>query len=490
MAQQLLLLPPQSMRTARLCLACVVVAPLLLGTTTSLAQTTVAADAPDAAPPMPPPDRSMSLPDAIDYARAHQPAIRAALSRISARMAEAKVPSAQWLPSVGVTAQLYGMTANNTTATYLSTPFVDVPRIGGTAPVTPSQANLAPYASTLVGAGLTQELLDFGRIGAQRAAADALVDVEKHQAEVTRLDVAFNVEEAYFAVLAAKSIVRASDEAYDRSRVHRDLAKRGVDSGLRSPIELTRAEAELARYEVDRIRSRGSLEIAQAVLGAAIGAPDLRVDTATEAPSRSDMPSLSDALSAAQARDPALAAALSDLKAAEAQERAVGAELRPDISLTATLTGRAGGAQPTGNASVPGGDGFLPSVPNWDLGAVLSWPLFDGVIDARQDAARSLEQVRHDEVDVARELAIAQVRRTFTQVEVSRSAIVALQNQVLAARANYEQADARFRAGIGNAVELADADAVRINADIQLAIGQFDLARDRAAFGRAIAEGL
>jgi outer membrane protein len=65
-----------------------------------------------------------------------------------------------------------------------------------------------------------------------------------------------------------------------------------------------------------------------------------------------------------------------------------------------------------------------------------------------------------------------------------------LRNQVTAARANYDQADARFRAGIGNAVELADAESVRTEAEIQLALGQFELARARASFGRAIAEGL
>jgi outer membrane protein len=432
----------------------------------------------------------MSLPDAIAYARAHQPAIRAALSRVSQRLAEAKVPSGQWLPTIGVTAQLYGMTANNTTATYLSTPFVDVPRIGGTLSQTPSSANLAPYASTLAGAGITQELFDFGRIGAQRAAMDELVDVEKHNAEAERLDVEFGVDEAYFAVLAAKGIVRASDEAYERSKVHRDLAKHGVDSGLRSPIELTRAEADLARFDVDRIRSRGGLAIAQTVLGAAIGAPDMAVDTSEQGPQPADMPALADALQRAQAHDPAMAAALADLKAAEQKTRAVGAELRPDLLLTGTLTGRAGGAPATGGAATPSGDGWLPSVPNWDVGVVLSWPLFDGMIDARQDAARAAEQVRHDEVDITREMEVARVRKTFAQVQVSRSAIAALQNQVLAARANYEQADARFRAGIGNAVELADAEAVRTDADIQLAMGQFDLARDRAAFGRAIAEGL
>jgi outer membrane protein len=202
------------------------------------------------------------------------------------------------------------------------------------------------------------------------------------------------------------------------------------------------------------------------------------------------MPALADALQKAQTHDPAMAAALADLKAAEQKTRAVGAEMRPDVLLMGTLTGRAGGAPATGGVTTPQGDGFLPSVPNWDVGVILSWPLFDGVIDARQDAARSVEQVRHDEIDIAREMEVARVRKTFAQVEVSRSAIVALQNQVLAARANYDQADARFRAGIGNAVELADAEAVRTDSDIQLAIGQFNLASARAAFGRAIAEGL
>ena len=485
MARELLLVAPRFMRIDRPYLPYLLVgAAILARTSPSSAQTKEPADIP--APPLSATARSMSLGEAVAYARVHQPAIRAALSRVTERMAQAKVPSGQWLPTVAVTAQIYGMTANNTSATYLATPFMDVPRIGGTAQVVPGSANLAPYASTLVGAGVTQELFDFGRIGAQRAALDELVNVESHRSDVERLNIDFGVEEAYFSVLAAKAIVRASDEAYDRSKVHRDLAQRGVDSGLRPPIELTRSEADLARFDVDRVRSRGGLAVAQTVLGAAIGAPELSIDTAVDSPQPSDMPSLNEALQRAQARDPAIAAAIADLRAAEQHTRAVGAELRPDLSLTGTLSGRAGGA----GGAPPSGDGWIPSVPNWDVGAIFSWPLFNGVIDARRNAAQTVEQVRHDEIDIARDQLIARVRRTFEQVQVSRSAIAALQSQVVAARANYAQADARFGAGIGNAVELADAEAVRTDADIQLAIGQFDLARDRAAFGRAIAEGL
>lgn len=430
--------------------------------------------------------RSMTMAEALSYAHAHQPAIREALSRVSERMVEADIPRGQWLPTVAITGQIFAMTANNSTGTFVATPYMDIPRIGGTSSASRS---FSPHASTFVGAGLLQEVFDFGRIGAQRAAADERVLVERHHADAARLDIDFGVEEAFFSVMSAKSIVMASEDAYARAKVHRDLAQRAVGSGLRSPIELTRAEADLARFDVGRVKARGGLAVAQSVLSASIGAPDPAIDVAGEAPRVGDMPALHEALTLAQARDPILAETIAQLRAAEEQTRAVAAELRPDLSLTATLSGRAGGAPPTTGAAASG-DGWVPNVPNWDAGLVLSWPLFDGVISARRNAARSAEQVHQDEVDVRREQETATVRQGFVQVEVARAALGALENTVIAARANYAQADARFGAGIGNAVELADAEAIRTDAEIQLALGQFELARARAAFGRAIAEGL
>lgn len=441
------------------------------------------------APPVdaPPPTRELTMAEALVYAHAHQPAIRAALARVSRQMASAKIPTAQWLPGVAVTAQIFGMTANNTTATYVQAPSMDLPRIGATAAT--RTGNLSPHASTLVGAGLQQELFDFGRIGAQRAVADDLVEVEKHVADSQRLDIDFGVEEAFFSVFAAHAIVKAADDAYERSRIHRDFAKRGVDSGLRSPIELTRSEADLARFDVGRVRARGGLSVAQSGLAAAVGSPDPAVDVVPDPPQPQDMPALSEALNLARGRDPRLAETIARLRAAEQETRAIGAELRPDLSLTVTLSGRAGGAPPSSGAA-PAGNGWIPYVPNWDAGLVLSWPLFDGTISARRDAARAEEQVRREEIDAMREQQIADVRQGYIQVQVAQSALAAQGNEVIAARANYDQADARFRAGLGTAVELADAEAVRTDAEIQLALGQFEVARARAAFGRAIAEGL
>ncbi len=430
--------------------------------------------------------RTMTLAEALAYAHAHQPLVLAALARVQARAEEAKIPSAQWLPSVGVTAQVFAGTTNNTPASYVNTDALDIPRIGGTTVSLPG--TWRPYPSTFVGAGVNQEVFDFGRIAAQRAAADALVDVQKQAASIGRLDVDYGILEAYYAVYAAKSVLTVSEEAYTRAKAHRDLAKAGVDSGLRSPIERSRAEAALARFDIGRIRAHGGVTVAQSVLAAAVGVPEVAVDVAGDAPRSAEMPDLAEAMRQAAARDPRVLQALAQLKADQRKTRAIGAEMRPDLWGTGTISGRAGGAPAA--AGTPTGDGFVPYVPNWDVGLVLTWPLFDGTIRAREHASRAQEQVRREELDLAREQRVAAIEQAYVGFDVARTALPGLRQAVTAAQANYAQADARFKAGLGTAVELADAEDLRASAEIGLALGIFDVARTRAVFGRAIAEGL
>jgi outer membrane protein len=433
--------------------------------------------------------RRITLAEALSYARSHQPAVLASLARIRTEEANAEVPRAQYYPLVGLTAQFLEGTTNNTTASYLGDPFVELPRIGGTSSRTGDDASWRPHPSTMAAAGLRQEIFDFGRIAAEAAAADARVTVAAHVADAQLLDIELNVEEAFFAVHAARSILQASEDAYQRSLVHRNFASAGVKSGLRSPIDLTRAEADLGRFDTGRIRARGGLSVAQAVLAAAVGSPALALDAADEPPAARDFPALSNAIQLASERDPRLQQALAQLRQQELETRAVGALGRPDLHLSAAISGRAGGAPPTSGAETSGG-GYVPNVPNWDGALVLSWPIFDPTIGARQRASRVAETVRRSEIDLVRQQVVAGVEQAYVGVAVAREALPSLQHELEAAQANYAQADARFKAGLGTSVELADAEGLRIDAEIRLALGVFELAKARSSFGRAIAEGL
>jgi outer membrane protein TolC len=347
----------------------------------------------------------------------------------------------------------------------------------------------SPYASTFVGVGVGQEIFDFGRIAAQAAAADAVVDVERERSSAIVLDLEVDIREAYYAVFAAKAVLAAAEGAFNRAKVHRDFASAGVTQGVRPPIELTRAEADLGRFDVGRIRARGGVTVAQSVLAAAVGVDDMLLDAGGAPPPVDDLPALRDALQRAAARDPAVREALARVRTQEARTTAIAAESRPDLSLTATLSGRAGGAPPTSGA-VPTGDGLLPYVPNWNVGFVLTWPIYDATIEARAAASRAREGVERAAIEVVKKEQIAAVHQAYVAVELARTALPALERSRDAAVANQQQADARFRQGLGTSVELADAEGLRADSEIQGALGRFAVARARARLGRVIAEGL
>jgi outer membrane protein TolC len=431
--------------------------------------------------------RAMTLPEALAYARAHQPSLRAALARVEAAAADARVARAQWQPTFGATAQAFEGTVNTTTASYVGAPKIDLPRIGSTK--VDNRGTWSPSTSTLAAVGATQELFDFGRIAAQAAAADAAAETERRRADAERLRVDLLVRETFFGVQGAHAVAQAAAEAFARARVHRDMAAASVKTGLHAPIELTRAEADLARFDVGRARAEGGVRSAQTVFAAAVGVDDSWLDAAGEPEAGPPLPAPSDALRRALDHDPSLQEARAQIAVAEAAARAIGAERRPDLVLTGTFSGRMGTADPAGGP-VPGRAGPLPTVPNWDVGLVLRWPFWDPVVRARRDAAASRGEVARADLAAGARQAEAAVARAYVDLDVARATLASLERAVEAARANGAQADARFKAGLGTSLELADAEALRTDAEIQLAVGRFDILRGRAVLTRLLAEEL
>ena len=186
-------------------------------------------------------------------------------------------------------------------------------------------------------------------------------------------------------------------------------------------------------------------------------------------------------------RDPLLLEARAGVRLAEARARALGAALRPDLSLSATFSGRAGTAVPNGGPLAPD-HGALPTIANWDVGLVVRWPIYDPVVVARRDAAATRADVARADLAVLAREEWSAVQRAYVAVNLARAALVGLQRAVEAAHANYAQAEARFKAGLGTALELADAEAVRTDVEIQLAVGRYDALRARAVLARLLAE--
>lgn len=436
------------------------------------------------APAVATPARQMTLDEAVAFARAHHMRVASARARTEAAARETEVPSAQWLPRVGAMAQVVGSTVNNSSTTLLGTATVDLPRIGATR--ASNDPDFQPYASTAVAVGVRQQIYDFGRVSAERAAAELATAVERLRLTGAILDVDFAVKQAYFAVLAAEAIAAASQAAVARSASHRDLAHANVRSGLRPPIEATRAEADVARYETALARTRASVKVARIAFANAVGVDDAEL-AASSAPSGANpiLPPIGQ-FEDGQERTPSVLEARARIDAQRAETRRLEVQTRPTLWATAAISGRAGGA-PLTNGPSHGADGWIPTVPNYDAALVFTWPLVEPVWDRRADASRAREDAARAEADLTLRNQRALVRAAHEEARVAIEALSAANRSSEASRANWDQAEHRFGVGLGTSVELADAEALRTDAEIQLAIATFQASRARAALERAAA---
>jgi outer membrane protein TolC len=444
----------------------------------------------------PPPARAdeqpqaMTLDEALAYARAHQPSLATARARLAAAAADVGVAKAAWLPSVGALAEIVVATTNNSTTTLIGDGAVTLPRIGAT-PIKPD-LDWTPHASTVLAVGLRQQIYDFGRISAQKAAAQALEAIERERERGAGLDVEYAVVSAYYAVLGARGVLDVAEAARRRAQVNHDYITQAVKSGMRPPIDLTRAAAELERAEVGRIRARAGLRIARSVLAAAIGSPCLEIDAVPTVATQ--LPALAPPLASAQATadlalsmSPIVRELMAVVRAQEAQTKIQKTLLRPSLYLSAAFSARAGGAAPS-SGPVPYGDGWLPVIPNYDAGLVLSWPVWDPVVWARKRASETREAVARAQLEAARIAVAHQAEQARQQLLVAAESIPALERAEAAARANHAQAETRLRAGLGTITELADAEAVLLDAQLGLVSGRYQLLTARAALARLLAD--
>jgi outer membrane protein TolC len=127
-------------------------------------------------------------------------------------------------------------------------------------------------------------------------------------------------------------------------------------------------------------------------------------------------------------------------------------------------------------------------VPNYDVGAVLSWPLLDLAQNTRTDAQRARAAAAGHDVSALEERLTHLVDQLWTRLQQARAAQTALDAALRAANANLEQAQARFELGLGTSVELADAQNLKTDAEVQVVLGRATARAARIALDRLTQE--
>jgi outer membrane protein TolC len=410
------------------------------------------------------PPQTLNLGQAVELALKNYPAIRVA--RAQSRSAEAGVELARatYLPRADMLWQQNRATRNNIFGLLL--PQAVIPAISGPAL---NNTTLDSAWGSAGGLMLAWEPFDFGLRKANVAVAQAVSGQASANEAVTQLDVSAAAADAFLTLLAAEQTVRAAQANVERAETIAKAVRTLVDNQLRPGVDASRAEAELATAKNQLIQVEQNTELARASLAEAIGqgGANVAVDPGPmlEMPAAPPPPAVNFSL------HPLAIAQTAAVDAAKARERLLDRSYFPRFNWQTAVFGRGTGARLDG--TFDNGAGWHPATFNWATGVTISFPVFDifGLRARRRAEAgnRAAEEARYDQVINTLKTRDARAR---TLIESARRIAENNQVQLNAARETLTRARTRYDFGLANITEVADAQRLLAQAEIEDAVAK------------------
>lgn len=422
---------------------------------------------------------SFTIQEAVKLALDNYPAVRAALANTQVSAAGVDFARTIYLPRADVLWQMNRATRNSVVGLVLPQPVVA--GVSGGIGVNRNEMIWGSAAGVM----LNWEPFDFGVRGATVESAESSLRRASAAAEVTELQVATVAAEAFLSVVATEQTLRAAAAAVERARVFHEVVVARVQAGLRPGVDAARARAELAAAETQRIIADQNARVARVVLAQYTGrSPD---DISVVSGSLLNLPP-ADALQAAVPPSPTAAQTGLQLHPFVVEQNAAIEESRarlrlfersyfPRFNLLFNTSARGSGVRPD-NTIKDGLGGLKPEVGNWAVGLNILFPIFDRpAIEARELAERQRQVVETARYDRVIEDLEAQMGRAQTLVDGAQRAAANTPFQLAAAQATHQQATARYQSGLSGIVEVADAQRLLTQSEIDDVIAKLNVWR-------------
>jgi outer membrane protein TolC len=334
---------------------------------------------------MPTPGQRLTLGEAVGFTLENHPRRMAADSEAGAAEQQVGEAKSAMLPQIYGAADYLGSTQNGIgAANYLNPGFI--PRHNGAA----GQPQAWSLENNYLGAvGASQYLFDFGRVRGEIAERRAQADAAGAELKLTELDLIFQTSQRYFALLAARQLVAVYEEAITQrqEQVHESKVKSAA--ALTPEIDVYTAQAQLARAETRLLAERNEVPKAKAALDNAMG---LGAEAPDYEPAQTLSPS--EVVGSTEEYIGAAMKLLPDLLALEDQARAAGAKVNEYRSDLFPTVNAAAGYNAVGTG--------LPAANNYNIGLVISWPIFNGMLTTHQIAEARLrcDAIEHSITDL------------------------------------------------------------------------------------------
>ena len=404
--------------------------------------------------------QSYTLGQAVSDAIDRYPATRVSVEQASAAAQAINLARTAYLPRLDFLGQVNRATRNNVFGLVL--PQSTLPGISG--PALEEGNDMTSVWGSAVGITLTWEPFDFGARQASVRSAEAGRRLSETGVTRTRLEVATAASDAFLTVIAAEQTAIAAQAGVERSRVLTEMVQALARAQLRPGADASRARAELAVAENQSIRAQTAIEVAKANLAQFVGGDPRRISVQTGPLLK--MPDQGAAAGVLTPDHPVLLEQRSLVDQIQAAGQILERLYYPRFFLQASNYARGTGALVNGS-TLGGANGLGPNIYNWGLGLTVTFPLFDlPSIRARRDIERYRERSESARYDQFQQDLNTAVERARADLEGARRVAQNTPIQLEAARATEQQTSARYKSGLGTLIEVAEAQRLVTQAEI------------------------
>jgi outer membrane protein TolC len=385
-------------------------------------------------------DRPLTLDEAVKLALERNERALATWEDVNAANARVAQAKAFFLPTI------------TSTSSYIRRPY-EVRRIVGDSEVVISRFNA--LSETLA---LSMTLFD-ARSLTSLSAVKARRNAEEDAANENRRQLAFEVSQAFLATLGTSQVQEASERRFAFARQNLEAARARFAAGLASVNDVTRAELEYATAEVGVTQVKGQVETSLLQLGHLLAAPEA-VRGALLVPEFLIEAASAEAADAEGLVEEALARRLD---VGELRWRASSQRSLAKVPMLGWLPSLSAGGQ----YRMTNEAGFNNRTWNWNVGATLSWTLFDGLarFGARREQ-KALAKLADLDLQAATRKVDVEVREALVSLENQRASLRQASAAHEVAKKNAAETAELYRQGLASALEVADANVKLFEAEV------------------------
>lgn len=294
-------------------------------------------------------------------------------------------------------------------------------------------------------------LFDFGK-------TKAVADMAKRQYEASKEDtreninyIIYSIKSAYFNILFAQAQVKVYEDTVKDYQLQLDQAWGFYRLGKKAKLDVVTANYNLGNAQLSLVKAKNTLEVARAELSKIMGLPEYtNYELSDELMLNSYDITPEDAINKAMEVRPELLSAQKSAKAAEMNLRAARRDFTPDI-----------GAFGSYNFGI-GSDYNLSST---QFGAGLSYDNFNILQTKKQiNQAKAEYEKSLADLDSTKDAVYYNVKKAYLDLHTDKESIVIAKLALDQAKEQYRQVTGRYKAGVGDAIELKDGENTYLNA--------------------------